>query len=723
VTPIARTRAASAVLLGALLLLAQSGCLLLNDRDASGALVRDGGPDRDDWPDVRPPDVGPDVDGGPPCPGPECFETDCANGVDDDGDGLVDCADFDCASFPACCTGGELHLEESWHPESILSTGWRAVPSGTPYPSRNTDVPDDGGTLDTYLRAFESHMPSGVLRRDCTPLTLGARLHVTMAPLGHAECTDTACDRFAALVLTAAEDVLPGRRVLDDLAVTVQANGLVRVTHGGVALGSTRVQLSPSGRAELVVDVTPGVDTRGRPALFATVGVTDLMAGAGRVQVLDRQPFLLQRDLRADVTGCTDVPGLFVAVEGQGDRVRVMPLTVERRECANPSQFTLPGKDTATLTSASFDLGAWAEGGWGSPALASTCDVGEAGCFVAEEAPGVRWDLLVEATNVDPGLARFTHVGWSLGHAMTTAWDTPGDWFTDLGGSPKAGHDPPTCLDAPPDAGPDACGGARSVRDPALLPSTNNLGQIDASGLIVAYAREHEPAVQAGRRDVFALHVQTMSADPAVPFDASSGLRWTPGDAACDSLREPEVLPESHEPGAGYFLLYTCERVGRPDEVHAVSLTALLVAVPSTRVVLLTPAMLGSHANGGVRAAEGVAVSDLQQVKPPLFRLWYVARDAAGRQSIGIAHGQAQAFGVFPSVVPYPGNPVLRIDDSVLGGTCGGDCELVGMDVVRRADDPQAQDTPVTLRFVVARRSDTTGYSLAPLEQLWRALP
>jgi len=26
----------------------------------------------------------------------------CANGADDDGDGKIDCADSDCASFPSC---------------------------------------------------------------------------------------------------------------------------------------------------------------------------------------------------------------------------------------------------------------------------------------------------------------------------------------------------------------------------------------------------------------------------------------------------------------------------------------------------------------------------------------------------------------------------------------------------------------------------------------------
>lgn len=40
------------------------------------------------------------------CAGPDCIEQDeiCNNGIDDDGDGRVDCKDLDCSSHPACQT-------------------------------------------------------------------------------------------------------------------------------------------------------------------------------------------------------------------------------------------------------------------------------------------------------------------------------------------------------------------------------------------------------------------------------------------------------------------------------------------------------------------------------------------------------------------------------------------------------------------------------------------
>ncbi|MFW5925616.1 MAG: hypothetical protein ACOCV4_05570 [Myxococcota bacterium] len=696
------------------------GCLLANEGADERLRLADGGLDADAAADRWAPDAS---DGGDGCPPPGCRETSCTNGQDDDGDGIVDCADFDCTDFPGCCDEGTTLVSASWDPEVALIDDWLAVPTGTPYPGVEA-TETDGGTEEGSLQSFESTMPSGIVHRSCQPLALGARLQVTMEPLGAASCTDTACDRFAAVVLTAAQDALPGRRLLDDLAVTVQADGAIRVTQGGRTLGETSVELSPEGRVDLDIDVTPGVDDRGRPALFATAHVTDRQAGSGAQKLLERVPFLLQRDLVTAVAACEKVPGLFLGVEGQGDRVRVGPLTMRARRCVNPGQFGTPSDETATLTSDRLDLGAWAEGGLGAPALASTCAGSEA-CWSGDGSPGVRWDLLVEGTNVDPALDRFTHVGWSLGHAMSTQWDASLGWITDPAGEPKAGDDPPTCLDeTTPDGGVAPCEGARSVRDPAVWPFTTDTGQVDPTdGLVVAYAREWEDAVQRGERGVFALHVQAVSANPDEPFAASEGRRWTPDDAGCDSLREPEVAPASGSPSTdGHWLLYTCERSGQPDVVHALPLSGLFIPkAGATPRVVLDPSELGSHAAGGVRGAEVLVVSDLQNTaQPPLLRTWFVARDAIGRESIGLAQGRSETFDRFPTLHEYRGSPVLRVDDGVLGGDCGEGCDLVGFDVVRRADDPRATDAPQTIRLLVARRVDGVDYELVPLEQLWR---
>ncbi|MFW6049525.1 MAG: hypothetical protein ACODAU_00020 [Myxococcota bacterium] len=699
-----------------------SGCVFVNETDIDGAHVADAGvPDADAGMDGQTPDADAGGDGGDACPPGGCVETSCTNGEDDDGDGVVDCADFDCTDFPGCCDEGAALLPAGW--DGSLSLDWRTVPSGAPYPLVGEDDPD-GGSGEAYLRAFEADMPSGLVHRSCQPLSLGARLEVTMSPLGSPGCTDASCDRFAALVLTAAQDALPGRRLLDDLAVTVQANGLVRVTQGGRTLAEQHVELAPDGRAHLALEVTPGVDDRDRPALFATVGVTDRRAGTGEMKLLSRHPFLLQRDLLSGVPGCDAVPGLQVAVEGQGDRVQVGPLAARSLECVNPSHFRVPAEQGATLSPEDLDLGAWADGGLGAPALASTCAEGTVACGSGDGSPGVRWDVLVEGTNVDPALERFTHVGWSLGHAASTQWDAALGWIADPAGAPKAGHDPPTCLDGAADGGVDACDGARSLRDPAVWPFTDPLGQIDPTdGLLVAYAREWEEAVQQGQRDRFALHVRAVPAAPEQAFDAAEGRRWTPADAGCDSLRHPEVLPASDAPQSdGWWLLYTCERAGEPPEVQAVGLSGLLnVRAEATPRTVLSAAALGDAAAGGVRAAEGLVASDPQaEALPPLYRVWFVARDASGRETIGLAQGRSPTFDTFPALAPYRGNPVLRVDDPVLGGPCGEGCALLGLDVVRRADDPGASDAPWTLRFLVARRVNGTDHELVPVEQLWR---
>lgn len=33
---------------------------------------------------------------------PDCLTEICDNGIDDDGDGFIDCDDFDCNDFPGC---------------------------------------------------------------------------------------------------------------------------------------------------------------------------------------------------------------------------------------------------------------------------------------------------------------------------------------------------------------------------------------------------------------------------------------------------------------------------------------------------------------------------------------------------------------------------------------------------------------------------------------------
>ena len=47
----------------------------------------------------------PDCSANPAC-GPVCMPEVCNDGVDNDCDGLSDCADTDCSANPACCVVG-----------------------------------------------------------------------------------------------------------------------------------------------------------------------------------------------------------------------------------------------------------------------------------------------------------------------------------------------------------------------------------------------------------------------------------------------------------------------------------------------------------------------------------------------------------------------------------------------------------------------------------------
>lgn len=75
-------------------------------------------------------------DGTPPPP-PPATEI-CDNLIDDDGDGLIDCADPDCGSDPSCTTGGTCdaptglqHQRQKGGREGLLS--WNAVTDATSY--------------------------------------------------------------------------------------------------------------------------------------------------------------------------------------------------------------------------------------------------------------------------------------------------------------------------------------------------------------------------------------------------------------------------------------------------------------------------------------------------------------------------------------------------------------------------------------------------------------
>ena len=674
-----------------ILLIGGAGCSIFNKPDRDLIVEADAAPIRDSAADARfdgdfPSDGG--TDGGRPE-----RETDCSNGADDDGDGLTDCGDFDCSELPICC-GTSNRTVDGW--EAPLNSRWRAVPSADAlYPSvRESRITDFGTT--TFPRAMVSRL--------CLPLALGVELRTSLRAVRRSDCSDAPC--FASLVLTAADDVLAGNRLPADLAITRFSTGLLEVSQADAPI-VPGVGFPAGDDIEVVVQITPSLDEIGRPTLAAQVSAFNQSEGGVVYGILERQQFILQRDLIDSVADCDGAPGLYLAIEGQGSAVEVGPITTILRECVNPSHFTRPAGESATLTSTHLGLGEWSGGGIAAPALASS--------LVSSGGP-VRWDLMVDASDRERPLEKYTHIGFAIGHSFTSAWDAP--WQAPPSGASKAGDDPPTCPEGT------SCPNNRSLREPALLATTDSEGRL--ASLVGAVARELDDEARVGNRDIYGVHViASVPTAPESRFTPSMTPTVRPSDTgpaespdACVSLRDPEIIPAGRLVTDGFWLLFTCERRTTASAIGAVRITQGGELVADTYGIVLEPRDLGTYARGGIRAPEGLA--RYSDTGAGAFRLWFLALDqrSAGT-GVAMVFGQT-SDGHLPrrgELVPYPANPVLGAEATVLGG-CAMGCELLGLSVTPRPDRDH------TLRFLVARRVnvvDDVQYQLVPLEQFWRA--
>lgn len=649
-----------------------SGCSLLFDPDTSFFEPRDGGTDQ----------------------GPRNPEV-CDNDVDDDGDQLADCDDFDCEGHPHCCQGGAIVLDETWS-AADLTTTWALLPSGAPaLPDRETV---GANTLLTSFGAGDE--PKALLWRSCAPLVTGLDLRAQFSPRGDLlSCPEAgACPEFAALVLSPATDMTPGNRLLDELALTVYANGHIALTQSGQSVATFDIQ--PRQHVAVSIGLGPSFDARNRAIIQAQVTLT-VTETTDEVVLADSWNFTLQEQLLAG-NPCTEEPGLRLAIEGQGDSVHVYPLEAQSRSCVNPGHFEPPMSSDQPLRY--DDLGfvpvglpapSFAEGAIGSPSISHAYnDIGTT----------TRWDLMVEGTNLDPNAALYTHVGYALGHAASTSWNTV-PWSSSE--SPKLGDDPPGCTTE------SGCDALRSVRDPYLLPTL-------ASGILskqsLAFARELDPIVT-GERGIYALHIAPMMPlSPAVPlsYDPST-LVVAPADlAGCRSLRDPAVLAA----GAGYWLLYTCERASLGPRIEALRLGGDFKPVaPLDRAILLDSETqaLGSYAEAGVYGAEPLLETRNGNER---IWLWFIATAIGGRRTVGLARSadQIDLTNGFPAMSVYPANPILDPEHPLLG-RCSDGCSLSAIAVTPRIDEP------TRLRFVVARKlidpSLGVVHELVPIEQIW----
>jgi hypothetical protein len=513
-------------------------------------------------------------------------------------------------------------------------------------------------------------------------------------------CTEPCADR-ASIVLTASDDLVSGE-LPNDLRVDVHGDGRVAVLRGTTVIGTGSTDATVTS---VQIRVTPGTNAADRAVLLATVTV------AGTVIVTDAE-FLRQSRVLTDPTVCRDGPGLYVAVEGIGDPVRIRSISFDTNRCANPSHFTRVSspaviRATATRTDASDLVLPWATGGIGMPALASFSPTGADTAF----------HLLVDGTNTPRVNESFLHVGMAIGGGISS--DGVIDWMS----RGMDGAETVIGPMAPPH--PTAVDPDLSAREPSLLALVNDMGLLGGGGqLLGAYAAETSMAAP---RDIYAIQGIRLGLDPDDP--ATDSFRVEPF-GPCHSLRDPLLLPRAPDGSTGYWLFFTCMPESLATDkpmIMAVQINGTLTSTVGEPEEMITPAIDGNASANGVYGAEGVARFVGDPTDTVLYRLWYVEVDADGVTRIAMAQSEfAPGTDQVPVFTRYPGNPVLESNAVALGG-CSENCYLEGLAATIVGGQGVVADVPgrgATVRLLVARsvNDEMTGarYELVPLEQFWR---
>ncbi len=724
-----------------LVVMASTGCTLFNQPDRSKLDAHDGGMNGD---------AAMDADAGE---GGAALER-CGNGVDDDGDGFVDCEDrADCGGDPACCEA----MDEDFSCPDPSGAPWCHPWRGQGWDDVGTGAINGMGVLRLGATNDGLYVSNG-----CLPLAKGARIEVRMGMETPAACAPGACR--AAMVLTAAANPLRSRnRFYEDLGVEyVQDEGgwAIRITQGGRVL--LRHPVETMGNALTVeVSVGPAVDASGASVLAATVR---LDPASRAEEVVHNLPFVRNTDLLPDCVGGS--PGLRLALEGSGD-ARFEQLRFGERQCANPTLFEsprdakplclpapdggLPDAPTCIPLVAPLDSRAprWAvEDGSGPgaatsfgvllhPALASFCD-GASCAGTSSEGP---WLAAVDVTDADPSLGLLGRIGFAtetfrLGDAR---WNTSNAWSGVEGDAPALGGTNPTCLPDEMCAQSDPSVGHPSL---LLLPS----GASPNAGFLAVEAE--------GETNQREIHVFSLS-DPTGPgVSTSPRLRFCPLDAtscpggttvsSCLALHTPLLLPPvgfaAGLPRADLaswnnqaWLLFSCEEKTRGTTLRAVALD-LLTSKASEAFTVRTATGANEEALhiGGLVDLGGEV--EFVSEERALLRLWTLTTDPrTGRRRLSLFEGVVSLPATvpsnlsdvtFPTLRPYPVTPLtdlssLRAASSELDAFCStGRCRLEGFDVAAVAKPADAQVSATTLRFLFAvRRGLQT--RLFPFEQQW----
>lgn len=628
-----------AVLLAACLASLATGCSLLfkPDRDAI-VPDRDGG--RDGGPDAG--------DGGPPDGGETCVPVreicDDPAEADEDCDGQSNCFDFDCRGEAQCCRPGTVDPLCPSHGDFVRE------------PADDFVFASSGCGVDSFGAIGRTR----ALIAGCQPITSGMRFGLKLEI--EEECAAGATCDYAALSFGPLRTLIDGSPYASELRVELAADGSLTVDRAGTELARRATPVLQGQRVEIDVDLEPGMLESGHEVLFATVRV--VVDGVG-----DPAP-LLSRTAVAPLDGlqCIDpaggppTPGLYVAIEGAGDRVDVIgELSRIERRCSNPSLFR---RDTTGI--ATDDVEAVAAGGVGAPTLVNYC---RADC--SGEAGLQQWDLWVDGSADPRSLDHILYVDFEIfGYASTQPSPPTTAWMART----KSTTEGANVLLGP------------SAREPTLLAVTDDgAASIRVHRLLYAYARRTAP-----RTETYAIHGGYV--DP-LPLDRSNLVEQpqpllTPEQTGgeCVSLRDPLLLAHYARTTNGYavdgvWLLFTCKRaLGARDSIGMARFEldsseapfALVADSIRTDLIVASP---GTYSEGGVFAPEGFTQPDGDDLT---VRLWYLARDRDGAR-LAHAQGRSRDLGTWPALQPYPANPVLGPDSPLLG-SCE-DCSLTGATV------------------------------------------
>ena len=312
-------------------LLFGTGCSLVTDTDWAHELP-DGGAadmadlgDRDDLGDLG--DMDPDMPDMPIVP----VEL-CGMEGDEDGDGLADCADFDCLDDPGCCSEGEdLVGVSDW---GVSLTTWQTLPTSNP-----PTILTSGGRI----TRFAPDRAAAVRWSACVPLALGAELEADLYPAVSPDpfpsCDGAGvCDEFVQFALSYAPDLGDGDELVDELSVRVYPGVFVEVRRANARLMAWDLDPVGTGDTPMNVNVqlTPSV-ADGSDVLLAEITIR--YGAQTRVFTTDA----LAMEFLLDSGDCAAIPGLFVAFQGRGqDAGLVGNFRASTLTCPNPNQFVPP---------------------------------------------------------------------------------------------------------------------------------------------------------------------------------------------------------------------------------------------------------------------------------------------------------------------------------------------------------------------------------------------